>query len=120
MNKIISFFSALLFSNLVLSYEADSHKELVRAAISAHGFEVRMCYKDNQKKLKGAQGKIVFDFEVNDQGKLIKSELNEKKTTLRNVNLTNCLKEKINTWMFPASPKGQVVKVTHPFQFKNK
>lgn len=119
MQKYFFVLVSLMFVQVAVSYEADPQAEQAKAAVSAHSNEVRMCYRDNAKKIKGAEGKIVVDFEVNDQGVLTKSEINEKKTTLKNEVLTKCLVEKIKTWMFPAAPKGKVTAFSYPFAFKN-
>jgi hypothetical protein len=112
------FLSALVFlSTTAFSFEGDDEREQVKAAISAHSNETHVCYRDNQKAIRGATGKIFFEFEVDDKGGLVRAELNKKKTTLNNDVLIKCMQEKFKTWSYPAAPKGTTIKVIKPFAF---
>ncbi len=118
MLKTLIIATAFLLSAKTFGFEADQQKELIKAAISAHSDQIRMCYRDNEKKLKGVKGKMVIDFEINDQGALTKSGINEKKSILKNEILMDCISEKAKAWVFPAAPKGQVLSISYPFVFK--
>ena len=118
MKKAFFIFMCLLISAQLNAFEANQQTEQAKAAISSHSNEIRMCYRDNEKKLKGAKGKVFIDFEINEQGVLIKSDVNEKKTTLKSEILINCMQEKFKKWTFPVAPKGETLKVTYPFAFK--
>lgn len=98
--------------------EGDAESGQLRSAIAVHTDKMRMCYRDNQKSLKGAQGKVFYEFEVNDKGELLKAEFYPKKSTLKNDVLNNCILEKAKTWTYPAAPAGKTVKVLFPFTFK--
>ena len=106
------------FVNCAFALEGDAEKEQVKAAITAHGNELRQCYNENQKSLKGAEGTMFIQYEVNDQGALVKTQMDTKKSKLKNEVLFNCVAAKAKAWFFPASPKGTTVVVLHPFTFK--
>jgi TonB family protein len=116
--KVIFVFAAIFISFKSFSYETEPLREQLRAAISAHIHEIRSCYSGLLKELKGAEGKIVIEFEVNDQGQLTKSEIVAKKTTLKNEVLNECIQSKFKTWVFPKAPEKQILAVTYPFVFK--
>lgn len=118
MMKLTLILIGFLFSYLAFALDGDAEREQVKAAITVHSSEIRKCYKDNQKTLKKAEGKIFVEFEVNDQGTLIKSEVNAKKSTLKNEGLIKCMQEKFQAWIFPLAPKGQTITVIYPFAFK--
>ncbi len=121
MNKFITIFMVIIGSFSVFALgglPGDDEKEQVKAAVTAHSNEMRICYNENQKSLKGAEGKMYIQYEVNDQGALVKVEMDPKKSTLKNEVLFNCVSNKAKTWFFPASPKGTTVVVLHPFTFK--
>jgi hypothetical protein len=110
---------SLFFSANIYAFEAEQQNEQLKAAVSVHSHEIKACYKNNLSQMKNAQGKIVVDFEVNDQGVLIKSDINNKKTTLKNKILTECILGKFKTWIFPAAAKGTTTSVSYPFIFRN-
>lgn len=118
MQKALFVLFSLFVATKIFAYETDPQQELFKAAVSAHNNEIKMCYRDNLKKMKGGEGKVVIEFEVNDQGVLTKSAINEKKTTLKNEFLFECMQAKIKTWVFPAAPKGKALSVSYPYIFK--
>jgi hypothetical protein len=118
---------ALLFSGIAVllaqqslaqGIAGDAENGQLRSAIAVHTSEMRVCYRDNQKSLKGAQGKVFYEFEVNDKGELIKVEFSPKKSAFKNEVLNSCILEKAKTWTYPAAPAGKTVKVLFPFTFK--
>lgn len=120
MKKILLFVVAAVFSSSVQAQgiEGDAENGQLRSAIAVHTSEMRVCYRDNQKALKGAQGKVFYQFEVSDKGELLKAEFSAKKSAFKNEALNNCILEKAKTWTYPAAPAGKTVKVLFPFTFK--
>lgn len=96
----------------------DAENGQLRSAIAVHTSEMRICYRDNQKSLKGAQGKVFYEFEVNDKGELIKAEFSAKKSAFKNDVLNACVLEKAKSWTLPPAAAGKTVKVLFPFTFK--
>ena len=121
MNKAFTIFAIIFGSYYVFALgglPGDNEKEQVKAAITSHSNEMRICYNENQKNIKGAEGKMYIQYEVSDQGALVKTEMDPKKSTLKNEFLYNCVVTKAKTWFFPAAPKGATVTVLHPFTFQ--
>ncbi len=118
--KIILVLMTTVFFIQAKAIENDAEKELVKAAISSHMDEMRKCFNETYKKHKKVEAKVAFDFDIDDQGHLVKTELNSKKTNLNNEELNQCMTEKFKTWFFTPSPKGTVLKVTYPFSFKKR
>ncbi len=121
MNKFLTVFGIIFGSYYVFALgglPGDNEKEQVKAAITSHSNEMRICYNENQKAIRGAEGKMYIQYEVNDQGALVKTEMDTKKSTFKNETLFKCVIEKAKTWFFPAAPKGTTVVVLHPFTFK--
>ena len=96
----------------------DAENGQLRSAIAVHTNEMRTCYRDNQKSIKGAQGKVFYEFEVNDKGELIKAEFSPKKSAFKNNELNSCILEKAKTCTLPAAAPGKTIKVLFPFTFK--
>lgn len=120
MKKVLLFVGVSILSTYALAQgiEGDAESGQFRSAIAVHTNEMRVCYRDNQKSIKGAQGKVYYEFEVNDKGELLKVEFNSKKSTLKNDVLNNCIIEKAKKWTYPFAPAGKTVKVLFPFAFK--
>lgn len=120
MNRVLLILVAAVFSNPVLAQglEGDAESGQLRSAIAVHTNEMRLCYRENQKSIKGAEGKSFYEFEVNDKGQLLKAEFYSKKSTLKNETLNNCVLEKAKKWTYPFAPTGKTVKVLFPFNFK--
>lgn len=122
MKKVLLFVVLTMIMSAKLSLAqgiaGDAENGQLRSAIAVHTSEMRICYKDNQKSIKGAQGKVFYEFEVNDKGELIKAAYSAKKSAFKNEALNNCILEKAKTWTFPSAPAGKTVKVLFPFTFK--
>lgn len=120
MNKTIVSLLVAIFSTQTFAQglAGDDEKSQLRSAIAVHTNEMRICYRDNQKKIKGAEGKVFYEFEVNDKGELLKAEFYPAKSTLKNQVLNECILQKANTWTYPSAPAGKTIKVLFPFSFK--
>ena len=92
-------------------------KEKIRQVMKKHEKQVRDCYEAEIDKDPKVSGKIVLDWDVDDKGKVTKSSINEKSTTLKNNAVRACMLEHLKAWEFPAAPTGQTVSVSYPWFF---
>lgn len=104
----------LLFPAMVF---AKADQEAIRRVIRQHLGEVKSCYEASLAQNPGLTGKIVMDFEINDTGAVKKAEVNESKSSLKDLEVRKCLTDKFLTWKFKAAPKGELVAVSYPFEF---
>jgi hypothetical protein len=113
--KIGSFILTLMMSNLAL---ADGFREEVRTVIKKSLPEITQCYTQALQKDSTLKGKVVLNWDINDQGKAEKVEA--KSTDLKNDETLECIKSKVAKQRFPAAPKGEIANVGYPFQFGGK
>ena len=104
----------LAISNFSLAITS-TNKEDIRKAIKKHLPEIKECA--NHAIGHQPSGKIVVDFDVNDQGAVTRSDFILEKTTLRDLIVQQCITHKISVWTFPKAAKGQIVNVQYPIVF---
>jgi hypothetical protein len=91
-------------------------KELIRRVIHAHRNEIRYCYERALTANPGLWGKVTVNFIIGANGMVQSSKT--KETSLNNVEVENCISQKIKMWKFPEPKGGGIVVVTYPFVLK--
>jgi hypothetical protein len=99
-----------------VSYEetqiGDSHAA-IHQVIREHIGEVRECYSERLKDHPNASGKIVLEWDIDENGNV--KAPHAKRSVDRD--LEECLIAKLKTWKFPVPPKNMVSRVDFPFMF---
>jgi hypothetical protein len=75
------------------------------------------CYATALKRKSQLEGKILFDFDVNPDGRVSRARVNEEKSTLKDTEMNQCILASLRTWDFPKS-ESQVTAVEYPLAFK--
>jgi hypothetical protein len=93
----------------------DVDKELIRKVIRSHIDEVKRCYESELEKNDTLAGRVLVQFSIGANGKIIASMLTE--TTLGSPVVEKCIVDAVRGWEFPKPERGIMV-VTYPFILK--
>ena len=100
---------AVLFS-FTTAY-AGPTKDSYRKAINNHAKELAICL--NVKNGKSAKGKkIILEWQVDDVGTVRDCKI--KKSATNNIDVDNCVVEKVKSLSFPPAPSGQIINIVYP------
>jgi TonB family protein len=88
-------------------------KEIIRRVIRRHVNEVRYCYEQELTKNPRLGGRIVAQFTIAAEGRVISSMV--QNSTMGNVTIENCTIQAIRRWEFPKPTGGGLVIVSYPF-----
>lgn len=96
-------------------------REGIRKTFYKHQRYIRQCY---QKTLtanpdKKMNGMVTLNFDIDASGKGKSPSVVEKKTTLNDSKLHQCLYAGISSWDWPVARNGQVVNVIYPLKFND-
>lgn len=80
---------------------------------------LQACYERALSTDKGLGGKLVLDFDIGEQGRVLRAEMSRGKSTLVNDELASCVIARMKSWRFPEPPKNQTVQVFYPLAFAN-
>ncbi|MDZ4677976.1 MAG: AgmX/PglI C-terminal domain-containing protein [Oligoflexia bacterium] len=90
--------------------------EQIAAVINRHLGEVRYCYERGIQSNPDVSGRLAIRFFIAGTG-IVKSA-NTTSSSLRDVEIENCIVERLKTWKFPEPKGGATVKVDFPFVLK--
>ena len=97
-----------------VSSQGQIDKEAVAKAINSHLAEVQRCYEAALLKNPGLAGKVVLEWSISTQGRVVSSK--SKSSTLKDSSVESCILRSLNTWQFPPA-RGQSVIISYPFIF---
>lgn len=92
---------------------------------------IRQVFINNQRALaacydkalgvdKGLSGKLMLDFDIGEQGRVVRAGVAGDKSTMANDALASCVISKMKTWRFPEPPnKNETVQVLYPLAFSS-
>ena len=94
----------------------------IRESFKKHNRYIRSCY---QKTLtanpdKKMTGKVTLSFDIDPSGKAQNASVVDKKTSLKDAFLNQCLIEGVSSWDWPVEPNGLTVNVIYPLLFNDK
>jgi|GEM_PF-4168390 len=93
-------------------------KEAIRKVFFANSKAIRYCYESQLNRNSKLQGKIVLDFEIGEQGRVVgRPRIDQANSTTASAGLSRCLLTRLKIWTFPEPPKNQVVRVLYPLAF---
>ena len=88
-------------------------REAVRRVVKAGLKEVRACYEKELNRNPGIEGKVVIEWDIGEQGKVLAAKV--KSTSLNNSSVESCIVARLKTWRFPEPPPNLVATVSYPF-----
>jgi len=97
-----------------VSSQGQIDKDAVAKAINSHLAEVQRCYEAALLKNPGLAGKVVLEWSISTQGRVVSSK--SKSSTLKDSSVETCILRSLNGWQFPPA-RGQSVIITYPFIF---
>ncbi len=90
-------------------------KEAVRRKIKSIINQIKSCYERQLRVTSGLEGKVVIQFEIEEQGRVRSAK--SVSSTLNNSTVENCVAARIKETRFPEPPPGTVAVVDYPFVF---
>lgn len=103
-------------SSFQFENKSEVNREGVRQTFVKNQQDIQDCYKKHPPELVVAS-KLIFDFEVDDQGRLINATTDKEKSTMHNPELGTCICEKMRTWTFPKSASTETTRILYPVYF---
>ena len=96
-------------------------KEAVRRAVLHNLNQVRGCFVRELNKLDVAgrgklEGKVILTWDITARG--IPKNVRVKNSTLNNVTVENCIRDRLASWSFPEPPVGMTAEVSYPFYLR--
>ncbi|MEM9463426.1 MAG: AgmX/PglI C-terminal domain-containing protein [Myxococcota bacterium] len=96
-----------------MDVEGPLDKAIIRRVVRAHINEVRYCYNEGLARDPDLAGRVVVQFTVGNNGKVIESTVTT--TTLPDADVSSCIAEAVARWAFPKPANGEKVVITYPF-----
>lgn len=90
-------------------------KEAVRRVIRSIISQIKSCYERQLRSDTSLEGKIVIQFEIEEQGRV--RVASTKSTSMNNSAVESCVASRIKEQRFPEPPPGTVAVVDFPFVF---
>ncbi|RYZ66034.1 MAG: AgmX/PglI C-terminal domain-containing protein [Proteobacteria bacterium] len=118
MKSIISLVLCLTLLSAVATAAAID-REKIRQVVKKHEKDIRACYESQLTKEPNLSGKLVVDWDIDDEGKVLNAAVNANSTDLKNAAVAGCVIKHLQTWTFPVAAKGEKVSVTYPWSFSN-
>lgn len=102
------------------SYGGNIDRDGIRRVFFNNQRAIQSCYEKALGGDKGLSGKVVLDFDIGEQGRVLRGDYSRAKSTLVNDELAECVINKMKTWKFPEPPANQTVQVFYPLAFSSK
>ncbi len=80
---------------------------------------IRRCYERELRFKNNLTGRVMVKFEFGDTGKVLKAEIVEGDSTLKNKEVETCLRNEIVNFQFQPTPANSIAEVSYPFNFQN-
>ncbi len=90
-------------------------REAVRRKIRSILNQLKNCYERQLRVTSGLEGKVVIQFEIEEQGRVRSAK--PLTSSLNNAAVENCVAARIKETRFPEPPPGTVAVVDYPFVF---
>lgn len=110
--------SGMALAALTAMFETDPKsagrldKDAIRKVVADNIDEIRHCYNEGLVRDPQLAGRVVVTFVIGTSGAVSSSQVAE--STVRDVQVGNCIATTVGSWTFPA-PEGGSVTVTYPF-----
>ena len=98
------------------SVQGSLDRSIIQQIINKHLNQIRHCYQKELNKNPNLYGKIVVKFTIGGAGQVLQATV--PTTTMRNVEVEDCIARVIKHILFPKPKGGGIVVVSYPFVFK--
>lgn len=95
------------------SASIEPDRNAIRETFSKNSSDILACSKENPS----VQGQLTLDFEIDENGKATNVKANKKSSVVKDEKMVKCLADKMKSWNFPKSPRGQIVNIVYPLVF---
>lgn len=102
------------------SYGGNIDRNGIRQVFINNQRALQSCYEAALSTDRGLSGKVVLDFDIGEQGRVLRASVSGDKSTLNNDRLSTCIVNRMKTWRFPEPPQNQTVQVFYPLAFSGK
>ncbi len=102
------------------SYGGNIDRNGIRQVFLNNQRALQSCYEAALSTDRGLSGKVVLDFDIGEQGRVLRASVSVDKSTLNSERLSTCIVNRMKTWRFPEPPKNQDVQVFYPLAFSGK
>ncbi len=90
--------------------------EQIKNVVQQHSDDTRKCYSDELAQNPALAGKIVINFVVGKDGKVISTKILE--STMNNEKVEQCVSAQVASWQFPSFEGDNQISVDYPFVFE--
>lgn len=115
---LVTFFM-ISCSSFQFENKSEINREGIRQTFIHNSNDIHSCYKQHGEE-KNISGKLIFDFEVDDQGHVLNAKASNDKSTIRDLDLGECIGAKMKAWVFPKSASTETTRVFYPIYFDAK
>ncbi len=116
---VVIFSLAICFSAkaifYVQEYEGSIDRDMVRRVVRTKLYPISVCYKSELKDNKGLKGRVLFEIEVQEDGKARSAKV--VSSELGNDNFHNCVIQVLKQAQYPTIPVGTIAVIRYPFTF---
>ncbi len=98
--------------------DREIYRKAVRSKENQNNFIA--CYKSLAERQPQAEGRLVFDFEIDDQAPITKLTIDNERSTLIEEQFSICMITEASKIKFPPAPKDTIVEVKYPFILQKK
>jgi pSer/pThr/pTyr-binding forkhead associated (FHA) protein/outer membrane biosynthesis protein TonB len=102
------------------SYGGNIDRAGIRQVFINNQRVLQSCYEKALGQDRGLSGKLVLDFDIGEQGRVLRASVSSDKSTLNNSELATCVVNRMKGWRFPEPPQNQTVQVFYPLAFSGK
>jgi len=102
------------------SYSGNIDRNGIRQVFLNNQRALQSCYEAALASDKSLSGKLVLDFDIGEQGRVLRADYSRDKSTLTNSQLATCVINRMKNWRFPEPPQNQTVQVFYPLAFSGK
>ncbi|MES3037586.1 MAG: AgmX/PglI C-terminal domain-containing protein [Bdellovibrionota bacterium] len=95
------------------SVEGGLDRNEIAAVIRRHESEVRFCYEQGLQTKPKLNGRLSMKFMIGPKGSVTLAQV--MNSSLGNIPVENCIRDRLKTWNFPQPQGGVTVKVSYPF-----
>ena len=115
---IATFLTFLFLPSLIVANNEFAQRQEFRSTIHANLPLFMDCYDRGLKTNPQLRGKVILEWDVNDQGNIQNAKI--KSSKLGDAIVESCMVEKLKSLKFTPAPTGEIVHVLYPLTFDAK
>jgi hypothetical protein len=89
----------------------------VSARVVDHRPEARACYEEGVKRIPDMQGRIIINFEIDPDGKVLDASQSAQDEQIMDEQVVRCVENVVRAITFARSEKGKTTRAFHRFEF---